>query len=107
MSQTGQRGMADLPDVDVKEMKRFLETCTGLQRWLPEPQWHPARQSEAARECANQETGPDESQGEPPARAAHCQTWVIILPDHASPVVPVHRRSRLLEPDKVRRSRFD
>ncbi len=25
---------------------------------------------------------------------------MIILPDHASPVVPVHRRSRLLEPDR-------
>jgi hypothetical protein len=27
-------------------------------------------------------------------------TWVIILPGHASPVVPVHRRSRLLEADR-------
>ena len=27
---------------------------------------------------------------------------MIILPGHASPVVPVHRRSRLLEPDRVR-----
>ena len=26
---------------------------------------------------------------------------MIILPDHPSPVVPVHRRSRLLEPDRV------
>ena len=26
---------------------------------------------------------------------------MIILPGHASPVVPVHRRSRLLEPDKA------
>ena len=25
---------------------------------------------------------------------------MIILPDHASPVVPVHRCSRLLEPDR-------
>ena len=25
---------------------------------------------------------------------------MIILPGHASPVVPVHRRSRLLEPDR-------
>jgi hypothetical protein len=38
--------------------------------------------------------------GRRPGRAGE-ETWVIILPDHASPVVPVHRRSRLLEPDRA------
>jgi hypothetical protein len=30
---------------------------------------------------------------------------VIILPDHPSPVVPVHRCSRLLEPDRASSAR--
>jgi hypothetical protein len=38
--------------------------------------------------------------GRRPGRAGE-ETWVIILPDHPSPVVPVHRRSRLLEPDRI------
>jgi hypothetical protein len=45
--------MADLTDEDVCEMRHFLTaTCADLKRWLPEPEWRPGWQSEAAGERA-------------------------------------------------------
>jgi hypothetical protein len=53
------RGVADLTDATVREMRLFLAgTCEDVMRWLPPPQWEPAWQSEAARECWNGENGP-------------------------------------------------
>jgi hypothetical protein len=64
--------MADLTDDDVREMRRFLDdTCTDLKRWLPEPEWHPGWQSEAATECANRESGPKDPWGPDPVRAVY------------------------------------
>jgi hypothetical protein len=71
--------MADLTDLDVQEMKKFLdEICADLKRWLPEPQWHPAWQSEAAREYANDESGPDGPWGELPVRAAYLASALFL-----------------------------
>ena len=43
--------MAELTD-DVREMKQFLtDTCAGVKRWLPEPEWRPGRQSDAPRDA--------------------------------------------------------
>lgn len=64
--------VADLTDVDVREMTRFLAgACADLKRWLPEPEWHPGWQSEAARERANQERGPVGPWGEDPVRGVY------------------------------------
>ena len=64
--------MADLTEADVHEMKRFLgDTCADVKRWLPEPEWRPAWQSEAARERANRERGTDGPWGDRPVRAAY------------------------------------
>lgn len=52
--------VTELTDDDVQEMKRFLtETCSDVKRWLPEPEWRPGWQSEAAVERGNNEQGPD------------------------------------------------
>jgi hypothetical protein len=52
--------VTELTDDDVQEMKRFLtDTCADVKRWLPEPEWHPGWQSEAAVERANDEQGSD------------------------------------------------
>jgi len=46
--------MPDLSDTDVRLPKEFLlDACDDVSRWLPPPQWDPAWQSEAARECAS------------------------------------------------------
>lgn len=51
--------VAELTDDDVREMKQFLaDTCTDVKRWLPEPEWCPGWQSEAAGR-GNDERGPD------------------------------------------------
>ena len=51
--------VAELTDEDVREMKQFLaDTCADVKRWLPEPEWSPGWQSEAAAERANDEQGP-------------------------------------------------
>ena len=51
--------MAETTDDDVRQMKQFLTaTCVDIKRWLPEPQWRPGWQSEAAAELANDEHGP-------------------------------------------------
>jgi hypothetical protein len=64
--------MADLTDADVKEMRGFLAgACTDLKRWLPEPEWHPGWQSEAATERANHERGPAGPWGEDPVRGVY------------------------------------
>src|SRR5215469_3142358 len=64
--------MAYLTDDDVREMQRFLtETCDNLKRWLPEPEWYPGWQSEAARERANQESGPTGPWGPDPVRSVY------------------------------------
>jgi hypothetical protein len=64
--------MADLTDADVPEMQRFLtDTCADLKRWLPEPEWRPGWQSEAAVERANQESGPSGPWGPDPVRSAY------------------------------------
>ena len=45
--------MPDLGDTDVRLLKEFLlDARDDVSRWLPPPQWDPAWQSEAARECA-------------------------------------------------------
>jgi hypothetical protein len=50
--------VTELTDDDVREMKRFLtDTCTDVKRWLPEPEWCPGWQSEAAAERGNDEQG--------------------------------------------------
>lgn len=65
--------VAELTDNDVREMKRFLtETCTDLKRWLPEPEWQPGWQSEAAAERSNQEIGPSGVWGPAPV----CSVYV-------------------------------
>ena len=52
--------MTELTDDDVREMKQFLsDTCADIKRWLPEPEWCPGWQSDAAVERANDEQGPD------------------------------------------------
>jgi hypothetical protein len=57
--------MGDLTDPDVHLLKEFLlSSCDDVSRWLPPPQWEPVWQSEAARECANLERGPDGPWGE-------------------------------------------
>jgi hypothetical protein len=64
---SGSLGVADLTDVDVREMARFLAgACTEFKRWLPEPEWRPGWQSEAAVERANQECGPGGPWGDGP-----------------------------------------
>jgi hypothetical protein len=64
--------MADVTEDDVREMRRFLTgICSDLKRWLPEPEWQPGWQSDAARERANQETGPDGPWGPDPVRWAY------------------------------------
>jgi len=61
--------MADLTDPDARVLKEFLlSSCDDISRWLPPPQWEPVWQSEAARECANLEHGPDGPWGENPVR---------------------------------------
>ena len=53
-------------------MKRFLaDTCADLKRWLPEPEWQPGWQSEAARDRANHERGPEGPWGAKPVRSAY------------------------------------
>jgi len=53
-------------------MRQFLAgTCADLKRWLPEPEWRPGWQSEAARERANDERGPDGPWGAMPVRSAY------------------------------------
>jgi hypothetical protein len=57
---------------DVAEIRRFLDnTCADVKRWLPEPQWRPGWQSEAAREQNNQEHGPGGSWGPDSVRAVY------------------------------------
>jgi hypothetical protein len=57
----------ELSDEDVAEIRRFLlETCADLKRWLPEPQWRPGWQSEAAQEQVNEEYGPSGPWGPDP-----------------------------------------
>ena len=52
--------MAELTDDDVRAMKQFLaDTHADVKRWLPEPEWCPGWQSEAAAERGNDERGPD------------------------------------------------
>jgi hypothetical protein len=64
--------MADLTDEDVSEMQRFLTAaCADLKRWLPEPEWRPGWQSEAAGERANQESGPNGPWGPDPVRSVY------------------------------------
>jgi len=64
--------MADLTDEDISEMQRFLlDTCADLKCWLPEPQWRPGWQSEAARELANQEHGQDSPWGPDPVLSVY------------------------------------
>jgi hypothetical protein len=64
--------VAYLTDDDVREMQRFLNgTCADLKRWLPEPEWHPGWHSEAARERANQESGPGGPWGQDPVRSVY------------------------------------
>src|SRR5258706_2825726 len=64
--------MAELTPADVREMKRFLTAiCADLKRWLPEPEWLPGWQSEAAIERANQERGPDGPWGPDPVRSVY------------------------------------
>jgi hypothetical protein len=64
--------VADLTDADVQEMTGFLAgACADLKRWLPEPEWRPGWQSEAAAERANREHGPDGPWGEGPVRAVY------------------------------------
>lgn len=53
-------------------MRLFLAgTCDDVTRWLPPPQWEPAWQSEAARECGNGETGPSGEWGEHTVRTVY------------------------------------
>lgn len=53
-------------------MRLFLTgTCDDVTRWLPPPQWEPAWQSEAARECRNGETGPSGAWGEHTVRTVY------------------------------------
>jgi hypothetical protein len=53
-------------------MRLFLAcTCDDVMRWLPPPQWEPAWQSEAARECGNGETGPCGAWGEHTVRTVY------------------------------------
>jgi hypothetical protein len=52
--------VAELTDDDIRQMKQFLtDTCADIKRWLPEPEWCPGLQSDAAAERANDEQGPD------------------------------------------------
>jgi hypothetical protein len=61
--------MRDLTDIDVRLLKEFLlGACDDISRWLPPPQWEPVWQSEAGRECANAERGPDGLWGEDQVR---------------------------------------
>lgn len=53
-------------------MRLFLTgTCDDVTRWLPPPQWEPAWQSEATRECGNGETGPSGAWGEHTVRTVY------------------------------------
>lgn len=53
-------------------MQQFLtRTCADLKRWLPEPEWRPGWQSEAAAERANREAGPGGPWGPDPVRSAY------------------------------------
>lgn len=64
--------MADLTDADVVEVRRFLaEACAVVKRWLPEPEWLPGWQSEAAAERSNRESGPAGPWGPDPVRAVY------------------------------------
>jgi hypothetical protein len=62
----------ELSDEDVAEIRRFLlDTCADLKRWLPEPQWRPGWQSEAAQEQANEEHGSGGPWGSGPVRSVY------------------------------------
>jgi hypothetical protein len=64
--------VAELTRTDLREMKHFLSgTCAEVKRWLPEPEWRPGWQSEAANERANQEAGPNGPWGADPVRAVY------------------------------------
>jgi hypothetical protein len=64
--------VTELTNEDVREMQRFLaETCADVKRWLPEPEWRPGWQSEAATERANEEHGPDGPWGPDPVRSVY------------------------------------
>jgi hypothetical protein len=64
--------VAELTEDDVAEIRRFLEsTCTDIKHWLPEPQWSPGWQSEAAREQANQERGRGGRWGAEPVQSVY------------------------------------
>jgi hypothetical protein len=64
--------MADLTDADVKEMAGFLAgACAEVKRWVPEPEWRPGWQSEAAAERDSQESGPAGPWGEDPVRGVY------------------------------------
>jgi len=64
--------VTDLTKADVREMKRFLAgTCADVKRWLPEPEWRPGWQSEAARERANGERRPVGPWGADTVRSAY------------------------------------
>jgi hypothetical protein len=64
--------VTDLAKTDVREMRRFLTgTCADLKRWLPDPEWQPGWQSEASRERANQEAGPDGPWRADPVRSVY------------------------------------
>lgn len=62
----------DLTWADVLDMKQFLlTTCQDVARLLPAPKWEPTWGSEAARECANTESGPAGPWGEDPVRTMY------------------------------------
>jgi hypothetical protein len=61
-----------MTDAAVREMRLFLAgTCDDVIRWLPPPQWEPAWQSEAARECGNSEAGPGGAWGDDTVRTVY------------------------------------
>jgi hypothetical protein len=61
-----------LTNEDVGEIRRFLtDTCADLKYWLPEPEWSPGWQSEAAIERTNEERGPDGPWGPDSVRSVY------------------------------------
>lgn len=62
----------DLTWADVSDMKQFLlTTCQDVARLLPGPRWEPAWHSDAARECANTQSGPAGRWGEDTVRTMY------------------------------------
>ena len=77
--ETDHLDVTDLTEADVHEMKRFLgDTRADVKRWLPEPEWRPGWQSEAAQERADREHGTDGPWGDRPVRAAYTATALYL-----------------------------